>query len=203
MATKTQDPSETIQQQSEEQRKTQTEKTGSQLAASEAGQVQVGKTSPAFLDRLLETDVTAEEDADDDLDQYFPTLTSNAFAVGNVDRERYEKNLVELEAILHREKTQLPRQEGPGSKFAGEFRNCVRPDEQDVPRLDYATDRRFSAIKMVIANRMSLSIEGFLLEALTKIQAAVERISGDESGESSGGRISSAKSRVGGLLKPG
>lgn len=199
MATKDQNPSETIEKQFEEQRETQQEGAGQQLAASEAGRVQRGKTDPAFIDRILKKDVTIE-DSDDDLDSELVTELSRAHALGNIDDEEYRKKKIEIEALFARVKPFFPQQEGAGSKFDGEFRSLVRGDEDKFPTLTDRLARRVDSAETVAKSRLSLSRDGKLIDALTQIQAVTETNPREDSGE---GRVKSTVSKVGSLLSPG
>lgn len=189
-----------IEKQAEEQRKTQEERTGQEIAASVAREVQAGKTSPAFIDRILKKDITVD-DLDDDLDDELVTELSRAHALGNIDDEEYRKKKIELEALFARIQPFFPQQEGPGSKFKGEFRRIARGDEDEYPVLTDRQSRRLNAALSAAQSRLSLSRDGFLINALTKIQAVTETNPRDE--QQSGGRVSSATSKIGSLLKPG
>lgn len=201
MASKAQrNVNERIRTQGEEQRRTSAQETANQLAASEAGRVQVGKTDPAFIERILNDDITVEDDPDDDLDEELVTEMSKAHALGYIDDQEYEKKKLELEAHFHRIKPFFPQPEGAGSKFKGEFREIVRGDGNDYPTLTPELARRIDSARGVAQSRLSLSRDGFLIEALTKIQAVTETNPRDDSG---GSRVQSAKSKIAGLLKPG
>lgn len=202
MASKPQSPSDRIEKQAEEQRETQEERASQEMAASEAGRVQIGKTDPAFVDRILKKDITTD-DLDDDLDAELVTELSKAHALGNIDDEEYRRKKIEIQAQFERIKPFFPQQEGAGSKFNGEWRDIVRGDESEYPVLTDRLARRIDAAKTVAHSRLSLSREGFLIEALTKIQAVTETNPRDDSSSSSNGRVRSTMSKIGGLLKPG
>lgn len=200
MASRTQDPGETIKTQHEETRKTKTQETSQRLAASEAGRIQIGKTDPAFIDRILDRDITTD-DEDDDLDQELVTESSRANALGNIDEREYRRKKIET---IHNTKKALytmPAQEGPGSKFKGELRHIVRGEEGELPVLTDRRERRIMSAINVMNSRLSLSKGGFLINALTKIQAVTETNPRD--GSESTGRVRKATSRVKSLLTPG
>jgi len=201
MANRSQNPGETIEKQHEETRKTKSQETSQRLAASEAGRIQVGKTEPAFIDRILDRDITVEGDKDDDLDEELITESSRANALGNIDEREYHQKRIEN---IHNTKKSLytmPAQEGPGSKFKGELRDIVRPSEGEVPILTDRLERRIMSAISVLNSRLSLSKGGFLINALTKIQAVTETNPRDR-GESDG-RVRKATSKVKNLLTPG
>jgi hypothetical protein len=200
MASKSQNPGETIEKQHEETRKTKSQETSQRLAASESGRIQVGKTAPAFIDRILDRDITTDNE-DDDLDDELVTESSRANALGNVDEREYHRKKIENEHNIRKLVYDLPAQNGPGSKFKGELRDIVRGDEEDLPVLTDRTERRIMSAISVVNSRLSLSKNGFLINALTKIQAVTETNPRDEA--ASPGRVKQATSKVKSLLSPG
>ena len=164
-----------------------------QAAISQMGNNQaLGGVDPRLIEVLTNPDISVEDDPDDDLADEVSAMLSRVHMLANIDEEEYHRRQVNNRGKAARLKAEHPSDRGPGSKCSGEYREILTGEEDARPRLTPEMSRKYDEAVEVRGSMESLGIGGKFLDAVTKIQSAVETDSAND--ESSGSALSRARS---------
>lgn len=180
----------TMEEQAEEQRRTQREAAATERGLSEAQQGSLNLSQfddSGIIDELSEPDIDRDDGEMDDLNELLAAEFGRHLALGNIESDEYSKQKLLDRARARLTKTEFPREGRIGSECSGRVR-AIMTEEGEKPQLTDDMARQIDAAFEERTMTRSLSKDARGFRGVT--EAIVEtRSRNDSEDDDSGGGI--------------